>query len=322
MPFGLSDAPPFFQAFMNHVLFDKLFNGVLCYLDDVVIYGDSKSECIDNCKWVLSRFRKFKLYCKIEKCQFFPTKIEYLGFLIKEGAYIPLNLNKLSCISCPSTINELQKVLGLLNWFADFIPNYVNIIKPLSNNLSTFDEKDVKRHFYSCIHKLETYPRAAFNFDEQFILVSDASEFAGSGVLYQIPKGGEDYTLSQLTNKNNNKNTTFELYKSKKLRLIGFYSFKFDKNQIHYSMFDKELLSIIRTLEHFSYFTSNTKYPIICLTDNNASKDIIIGNSQKIVDNRRKRYIERLLEYKVKGIHIKGKTNDIADWLSRLHFEN
>jgi len=86
-------------------------------------------------------------------------------------------------------------------------------------------------------------------------------------------------------------------------------------------MFDKELLSIIRTLEHFSYFTSNTKYPIICLTDNNASKEIINGNSQKVVDNRRKRYIERLLEYKVKGIHIKGKTNDIADWLSRLHFE-
>jgi len=87
-------------------------------------------------------------------------------------------------------------------------------------------------------------------------------------------------------------------------------------------MFDKDLLSIIRTLEHFSYFTINTKYPIICLTDNKASKDILNGSSQKVVDNRRKRYVERLLEYKVQGIHIKGKTNDIADWLSRLHFEN
>jgi len=84
----------------------------------------------------------------------------------------------------------------------------------------------------------------------------------------------------------------------------------------------KELLSIIRTLEHFSYFTINTKYPIICLTDNKASKDIINGNSQKVVDNRRKRYLERLLQYKVTGQYIKGKTNDIADWLSRLHFNN
>jgi len=322
MPFGLSDAPPFFQAFMNFILFDKLFNGVLCYLDDVVVYGDTKTECLENCKWVLARFRKFKVYCKIEKCQFFPSKIEYLGFLIKEGAYIPLNLNKLSGISCPESLNKLQKVLGLLNWFSDFIPKYADIIKSLSDNLSNFNKNSVRKHFYDCIQKLETYPRAAFNFDEQFILVSDASEFAGAGVLYQIPKGGEDFVINKLTNNNNNnKNITTELYKNNQIKLIGFYSFKFDKSQLHYSMFDKELLSIIRTLEHFSYFTSNTKYPIICLTDNNASKEIINGNSQKVVDNRRKRYIEPLLEYKVKGIHIKGKTNDIADWLSRLQFE-
>jgi len=49
--------------------------------------------------------------------------------------------------------------------------------------------------------------------------------------------------------------------------------------------------------------------------------DILNGSSQKIVDNRRKRYIERLLQYKVTGRYIKGKTNDIADWLSHLHFE-
>ena len=180
MPFGLSDAPPFFQAFMNYVLFDKLFNGVLCYLDDVVVYGDTKLECLENCKWVLSRFRKFKLYFKIEKCQFFPSKVEYLGFL-----------NKLSGISCPESLNELQKVLGLLNWFSDFIPKYADIVKPLSDSLSNFNKDSVQRHFYACIRKLETYPRAAFNFDEQFILVSDASEFAGAGVYFiKFRKGG------------------------------------------------------------------------------------------------------------------------------------
>jgi len=72
-----------------------------------------------------------------------------------------------------------------------------------------------------------------------------------TNVLYQIPKGGEDLVLTQLTN-NNNKNITSKLYKNKQIKLIGFYSFKFDKSQLHYSMFDKELLSIIRTLEHFS----------------------------------------------------------------------
>ncbi|KAG4090644.1 hypothetical protein H8356DRAFT_1083508 [Neocallimastix lanati (nom. inval.)] len=104
---------------------------------------------------------------------------EYLGFLIKDGAYILLNRNKLSGISCPTNINELQKVLGLLNWFSDFIPNFASIIKPLSDNLSNFNTENVKSHFYECIKKLELYPCAAFNFVEQFILVSDASEFSG-----------------------------------------------------------------------------------------------------------------------------------------------
>ena len=51
-------------------------------------------------------------------------------------------------------------------------------------------------------------------------------------------------------------------------------------------MFYKELLSIIRNLEHFTYILSNTYKSIICLTDNKASKDIINGKSRKIVDNR------------------------------------
>jgi len=72
MPFGLSDAPPHFQAFMNHVLFEKLKK---VYLDDVLIYGKTKKECIENCKWVLNQFRKFKLFCKIKKCEFFPDTI-------------------------------------------------------------------------------------------------------------------------------------------------------------------------------------------------------------------------------------------------------
>jgi len=68
MPFGLSDAPPFFQSFINSILMEKLDNGVLTYLDYVLIYGNTREECIENTKWVLEQFRKYKLFCKITKC--------------------------------------------------------------------------------------------------------------------------------------------------------------------------------------------------------------------------------------------------------------
>jgi hypothetical protein len=44
MPFGLATAPSTFQRMMNHVFFDLLDNGVLCYLDDLLIYSRTIEE--------------------------------------------------------------------------------------------------------------------------------------------------------------------------------------------------------------------------------------------------------------------------------------
>jgi hypothetical protein len=44
MPFGLSTAPSTFQRMMNRVFFELLDEGVLCYLDDLLIYSRSVAE--------------------------------------------------------------------------------------------------------------------------------------------------------------------------------------------------------------------------------------------------------------------------------------
>lgn len=44
MPFGLSNAPATFQRMMNRIFFDLLDNGVLCYLDDLLVYSRSIEE--------------------------------------------------------------------------------------------------------------------------------------------------------------------------------------------------------------------------------------------------------------------------------------
>ncbi len=44
MPFGLSTAPGTFQRMMNTVFFELLDAGVVCYLDDLLIYSKSISE--------------------------------------------------------------------------------------------------------------------------------------------------------------------------------------------------------------------------------------------------------------------------------------
>ena len=46
MPFGLSTAPATFQRMMNNIFFEMLDNGVLIYLDDILIYSKTVEEHI------------------------------------------------------------------------------------------------------------------------------------------------------------------------------------------------------------------------------------------------------------------------------------
>ena len=44
MPFGLSSAPATFQRMMNNIFFELLDEGVVCYLDDLLVYSRSVDD--------------------------------------------------------------------------------------------------------------------------------------------------------------------------------------------------------------------------------------------------------------------------------------
>ena len=73
MPFGLMTAPATFQRMMNNVFFYLLDEGVLCYLDDLLIYTkdvESHKVLLDK---VFRLLAKHKLYIKAKKCHLFLT---------------------------------------------------------------------------------------------------------------------------------------------------------------------------------------------------------------------------------------------------------
>ena len=58
MPFGLNNAPATFQRYMQNVLGDLYDNGVLVYLDDVLVHARTEKELLIRFKQVLERFRE------------------------------------------------------------------------------------------------------------------------------------------------------------------------------------------------------------------------------------------------------------------------
>ena len=82
MPFGLMTAPATFQRMMNNVFFDLLDEGVLCYLDDLLIYTkdvESHRVLLDKVFQILD---KHKLYIKAKKCHLFLTQVNFLGHVV------------------------------------------------------------------------------------------------------------------------------------------------------------------------------------------------------------------------------------------------
>ncbi len=71
MPFGLMTAPSTFQRMMNCVFFDLLDEGVLCYLDDLLIYSKTVKEHKILLDKVFALLNKNKLFIKESKCHLF-----------------------------------------------------------------------------------------------------------------------------------------------------------------------------------------------------------------------------------------------------------
>ena len=82
MPFGLSTAPSTFQRMMNSIFFDLLDKGVLCYLDDLLVYSRTLEDHVKLLDEVFALLSKHKLYLKEKKCGLFLKKVNFLGHVV------------------------------------------------------------------------------------------------------------------------------------------------------------------------------------------------------------------------------------------------
>ena len=132
MPFGLAQAPAYFQELMTGVLKDLPF--AMAYLDDIIIYSSTPEEHLQHIKTVFEKLSHAKLPMKLSKCHFFAKEIQYLRHILgMEGIRpVPAKTEAIKAMHPPVNPKQFRAFLGLVGYYRNFIKTFAKIAKPLT----------------------------------------------------------------------------------------------------------------------------------------------------------------------------------------------
>ena len=119
IPFELKEALVIFQHLMQKVLEKYMWNFVLVYLDNIIIYSKSLQKYVDHIQLVFQALQKAGLKIKIKKCAFARKELKYLGFKISQDGVLA-DLDKIKAIveqSPPTNQTGIKAFNGIIGFF-------------------------------------------------------------------------------------------------------------------------------------------------------------------------------------------------------------
>ncbi|GKE27127.1 putative reverse transcriptase domain-containing protein [Tanacetum coccineum] len=134
MSFGLTNAPVVFMDLMNRVCKPYLDRFVIVFIDDILIYSKSIKEHEGNLRLILKLLKEEKLYAKFSKCEFWLSKVQFLGHVIdSESIHIdPAKIESIKDWASPKTPTEIRQFLVLAGYYRRFIEGFSKIARPMT----------------------------------------------------------------------------------------------------------------------------------------------------------------------------------------------
>lgn len=294
MPFGLRNAPATFQRLMNRVVAGLA--GCAVYLDDLVVYSDTWFSHMQRVRALFDRLAEAKLTINLGKCEFARATVTYLGRVVGQGRVAPVHA-KVSAVEQflqPTTKKELMRFLGMVGYYRCFCKNFSTVVAPLTDLLKAKAQfvwsPKCQEAFGNVKSLLCAAPvLAAPRFGQPFVLQVDASHVGAGAVLMQADEQGVD-------------------------RAVSFFSKKFNRHQLNYSVVEKEALALIWALQHFAVYVGSGMTPVVVYTDHNP---LTFLHTLRCPNPRLIRWSLFLQSYDLDIRHIKGRDNVVADALSR-----
>ena len=294
LPFGLMNAPMTFQSLMTKVLRNLNWKVALVYIDDILVFSQNLDDHLNHLKLVFSNLSAANLTLQPSKCKFAVKEVDYLGHVIsKQGIKVnPLKTHAVDSYPQPKTAKQIKSFLGMTSYYRRFIKDYSLITGPLTSLL----KKDTKfkwtpeceKSFQTLKKALSSAPILAFpQFDKEFIISVDSSEYSIGFVLSQHDNEGREHPIA---------------YGGRTLH----------NHELRWHITDKEGLALVEAVKQFRPYLANTKFTVY--TDNISVKWL---KQIKNCQGRLGRWALSLQGYNFSIVHKSGSANGNADGLSR-----
>ena len=298
LPFGVASAPAMFQRAMDMIL--QGIDGVICYIDDILVTGTTDNEHLGRLEEVLKRLKEYGLKVKRNKCDFFQAAVEYLGHQVDADGLHTLPNKVEAIVQAPEPENEqqLRSFLGLLNYYSKFVSNLATILHPL-NRLLRHDVRwdwtqDCAKAFKEAKESLVS-SRVLAHYDPKLPikLAADASVYGIGAVISHVYQDGSK-------------------------RPVAFASRTLTSAERNYAQLEKEALALIYGVQHFHQYLYGRSFTLV--TDHKPLTTIL--NTRKGIPSlaaaRLQRWAIILSAYRYEIEFKCTQEHSNADGLSRL----
>ena len=299
LPFGITSAPEHFQRRMSSLL--ERLQGVLCVMDDIIVFGKNQEEHDSRLHAVLTRLSLSGITLNSEKCEFSKNRLTFLGHII-DSQGISADPSKTAAITQmdpPKSVTELHRFLGMINQLGKFTPNIAELSHPLRELLSVKKAwlwGPTQADAFSKLKQELTSPRtlALYNPAADTLISADASSHGLGAVIMQKVES--------------------------QWHPIAYASRSMTESETHYAQIEKEALASTWACEKFTpYIQGKT---ITLETDHKPLVPLLSHKGLDSLPPRILRFRLRLMSYDYEIRHVPGKLLHTADALSRAPLKN
>ena len=237
LPFRVVSAPTIFQQTMESML--QGLPMVCVYIDDIIVSGKTPEEHLYNLNEVLHHLESAGLRLKQEKCSFCLPEVDYLGHTISTKGLrpSPAKVRAITEVSQPTNVTQLKAFLGLVNYYAKFLPDLATKLAPLYQLLKQDAKWGQQEQSFQEVKQLLSTPNILVHFDDRkpIVVACDASSFGIGAVLSHILEDGTEHPVA---------------YASRSL----------SPAERRYSRLDKEALAIVFSVGKFHHYIFGRKF--------------------------------------------------------------